>query len=89
MQQYNVLVEATNLVDGQLELIAEVFGSKKALIEAGSRFVCSCRSCRGYTEQTLSWLAGFTSTPAEAPRKPVTLRTRLFPTVDASTQQGA
>ena len=85
VKNYSVLDEATDLVGNQLALTRELFDTKKALIEARSRFVCRCASCYGYTERTLSWLAGFSESPTHDSAKLNTRRTRLFPSVGSNT----
>jgi hypothetical protein len=83
MERYSILNEATGLLERQLDLLAEVYESKKALLDAGSRYVCRCRSCRGQIARALLWLEGFEShLEAQPGTKAVARRTRLFPLVD-------
>jgi hypothetical protein len=63
MAKYNVLNQASALVDDKLELLRMLAEDKKLLMDERSRVVCRCPACRYENERALAWLAGFEGEP--------------------------
>jgi hypothetical protein len=71
--------EALEIVDSHLALLEALFQGKDALMQYGAKGICRCRSCRSFTERTLSWIAGFDAAKDEDSIQPIKRRSRIFP----------
>jgi hypothetical protein len=56
MNDYNILNTVADLVDRRLSVMEALQESRKFQIEARSRLVCRCPSCRSENEVNLAWL---------------------------------
>jgi hypothetical protein len=56
MNGYNILEAVSELVDRQLSVMEALHESRKFQIDARSRLVCRCASCRNENETNLVWL---------------------------------
>jgi len=56
MDNYDVLEAATDLVGNQLDVMEALYEAKRFRIDARSRLVCRCSSCRSESETALAWV---------------------------------
>jgi hypothetical protein len=66
MARYNILDQASALIDDKLELVRMLAENKKLLMDERSDVVCRCSACRHENERALGWLAGFEANAAPA-----------------------
>jgi hypothetical protein len=59
MKKYDIVAEATALVDDQLELLRALYLAKQTMADGKSRLVCRCGSCRSHRQITLGWVENF------------------------------
>jgi hypothetical protein len=57
MKKYDIVKEATKLVENQLALLQALYEAKRTLEDGRSRRVCRCGSCRRHRAITLTWVA--------------------------------
>ena len=56
MNDYDIMSEASDLVDCKLAMLEALQESRKFQIDTRSRIVCRCPSCRSANEKDLAWL---------------------------------
>jgi hypothetical protein len=53
---YDIFEDATSVVDNHLELLQALHEVKKLRMDARSRLICRCPTCRSEAEETLAWI---------------------------------
>ena len=59
MKKYDILKEASALVEDELELLHALYLAKQTMADGSSRLVCRCGSCRSHRRITLDWVQTF------------------------------
>ena len=55
-KKYDVVREANAVVENRVGLLQDLYEVKKMRMDAKSRLICRCPSCRGEQEDTLAWI---------------------------------
>jgi hypothetical protein len=56
-RRYNVVKQATRLVEAHVALLEAVYEARKTRSDGHSRLQCSCPVCQRDQEATLAWIA--------------------------------
>jgi len=56
MKKYDIVKEATALVEDQLGLLQALYLARQTQAEGRSRLVCRCGNCKTHLVITLAWL---------------------------------
>jgi hypothetical protein len=58
-RKYDIVKDATALVESQLGLLQALYLAKQTQAEGRSRLICRCGACRTQRAVTLDWLNAF------------------------------
>lgn len=64
-KKYDIISEATKVVDNQLALLEALYEAKDTQAKARSKLVCRCPACQAYRQSTLAWIETMRSSQPE------------------------